>query len=219
MEEVYESCTPLLLSAMSRLIRSGYRIDPSLGLDLIHDFYLEALPGLFTRYESGRGRFSTYLYGAFLRFARPRIIRNMRWSGVVADLDRYPAPAAADDVGFSSGDISISVTALAQMPAIPRAVLKARIVDGLSERETARHLELSRYLVRQHTAEGLGRLAIALGQDERIPDDVRPLAIRLWRDEQTLMQAARDLGWTRPQALNAYHSLLNRLAAILVRST
>lgn len=217
LEEVYESCTPLLLSAIGRLLRSGYRLDPALGLDLVHDFYVEALPGLFDRYDPAQGRFTTYLYAAFLRFARPRIIRAMRWEGMLGDLDGYAAVPAAP-VEFPDRLADATERAFAALPRESRAVLKARIVDGASEREAAKRLKLSRYFVRQHTAEGLGRLAVALGEDARIPEDVRPLALRLWRDEQTLMEAAGDLGWSRPEALTRYHQLLKRVGAALAKA-
>lgn len=215
LEEVYESCTPLLLSAIGRLIRRGYRLDPSMGLDYVHDFYLEELPGLFKRYDPDLGRFSTYLYAAFLQYARPRIVRSMRWEGMLADLDHYPAASRPEELEFSDRLTESAATAFAALPKAPRNVLKARIVDGLSERETARRLGLSRYFVRQHTAEALGRLAIAIGEDARIPEDVRPLAVRLWRDERTLMEAASEMGWSRPQALARFHELLDRIASVL----
>jgi len=217
LEEVYQSCTPLLLSAIGRLIRGGYRIDPAMGLDYVHDFYLEALPGLFERYDPSLGRFSTYVYAAFLQFARPRIVRSMRWEGMLADLDRYPAASKPAEREFPDRLTDAAASAFADLPRVPRNVLKARIVDGLSERETARRLGLSRYFVRQHTAEALGRLAIAMGEDGRIPEDVRPLAVRLWREEQTLMEAAAGLGWSRQQALAKFHELLEQVASALGR--
>ena len=213
LEEVYESCTPLLLSALGRLIRSGYRLDPSMGLDLVHDFYLEQLPGLFERYDHTKAQFSTYLYAAFLKYARPRIIRNMRLEGLMSDLERYPASSTEAEPEFPDRLTEATEQAFEELPHDSRAVLKARIVDGLSERDTARRLKLSRYFVRQHLAEALGRLAVAIGQDALIPEDVRPLAVRVWRDEQPLMEAAGDLDWSRAEALSRYRELLRRIGA------
>ena len=53
----------------------------------LKDFYVEALPGLLERYDASRARFSTYLYGAFLRFARPRVVRSLRWKQLLVPLD------------------------------------------------------------------------------------------------------------------------------------
>lgn len=218
LEEVYESCTPLLLSGLSRLARQGYRADPATALDLIHDFYLEALPGLFDRFDIRRGRFSTYLYGAFLHFARPRIVRQMRWQAMLADLDEYRGalPRAAPE--FSDAAADAAADALARLPKPLHKVVVARIVDGLSERDTAKQLKLSRYFVRQHLTEALGRIAVALGEDRRIPEDLRPMALKLWRDERSLMEIARELGLSRAEARRRYHELLDRLSTVLNQS-
>lgn len=216
LEEVYTSCTPLLLSAIAKLSGQGYHVDPATALDLVHDFYLEALPGLFERFDDSRGRFSTYLYGAFLHFARPRIVRNMRWEGMLGDLETHRLRSQPDEAPeFSDATTEAMAAAFAALPRPLQAVLKARVVGGLSERDTARQLKLSRYFVRLRTAEALGRLAVAIGRDERIPADVRPLALRLWRDEDTLMQAASNLGLSRQEIRSRYQELLNRLSAAL----
>ena len=77
--EDYEKYRPLLFSALARLAQQGYLAPPSEGLDLIHDFFIEAWSGLKQRFEPSKGNFSTYMFAAFARFARPRIVRSMRW--------------------------------------------------------------------------------------------------------------------------------------------
>src|SRR4051812_39949290 len=68
----------LLTAALARLARNGYAVPPDEGLDLIHDFFVEAWEGLIHRFDADKASFETYIYGAFIRFARPRIVRLNR---------------------------------------------------------------------------------------------------------------------------------------------
>ncbi|MGE3274961.1 MAG: sigma-70 family RNA polymerase sigma factor [Vicinamibacterales bacterium] len=220
LDEAYAVCTPLLLGALGRLGRMGYRVDPAEGLDLVHDFFVEALPGLLERFDAARDtRFTTYAYGAFVRFARPRIVRLRRWRRMTAALDSIPELAAAPaehDEPFSEALTHSMAAAFAALPPDARRALRMRIVDEASERELARTLKLSRYAVRQRTAEALGRLAVAIGREDRIPAPVRPLALRLWRDGRPLMAVARELGLSRQHAHAAHRALLASIGAALL---
>jgi RNA polymerase sigma factor (sigma-70 family) len=224
LEEVYRSWTPLLLSALRRLRASGYTVDALDGMDLVHDFYLEVVPDLLERYEPERAQFSTYLYGAFLRFARPRIIRELRWKGMLTDLEELPQgwklatwPEFVDAAESSDADALSEAIGqqFALLPSSLRVVVNARIVEGLSERDAARRLKITRYAVRQRTAEALGRLAVGIGEDHRITGEFRPLAVRVWRDGRSLMEAAAELGLSRAKARAAYRRLL---ASVVVAS-
>ncbi len=75
----YEKYKPLLFSALAHLARQGYVAPASDGLDLVHDFFLEAWTGLNKRYDPSKASFGTYVFGAFIRFARPRIVKGIRW--------------------------------------------------------------------------------------------------------------------------------------------
>jgi RNA polymerase sigma factor (sigma-70 family) len=215
LEQVYEDYTPLLLSAVASLARKGYDIHPAEGLEVVHDFYLEALPGLLQRYDPARAKFSTYLYGAFLHFARPRIVRNIRWAHMLVPFDdaieHQTAVEDADDLSGLRECLAVSFQAL---PKDLRATLEARISKAESEREVARRFKVSRYVVRQRLAEALGRLAIALEHDEAIPRHLRPLAVRLWRDGQPLMSVAAERGLTRQQARQQLGELIRSLTDV-----
>lgn len=213
LERVYEEYTPLLLAAVGSLARKGYDVHPAEGLELVHDFYLEALPGLRERYDPAKGKFSTYLYGAFLRFARPRLLRNMRWKRMFVPFEDAVEHVAADEPGPSEALVAAAAKALSALPANLRTVVDGRLRRGESEREAARRLGVTRYEVRQRLAEALGRVAIALGQDEAIREDVRPLAVRLWRDEVPLMSVAIELGLSRQDARRHLHDLIRSLHA------
>jgi len=214
LDEVYEAFTPMLLSAVGSLARRGYGINPGEALDVIHDFYLEALPGLFEHFDPSKGKFSTYLYGSFLQFARPRIVRGIRWKAIIVPFDEaidHPAPILDD---YPPVELEASVLlAYKRLPKTLRATLDARLDQGQSERAIAKRFRVSRYVVRQRLAEALGRIAVAISHDETFPEDLRPLAIRLWRDQQPLMRVAADLGLSRQQARLQYGRLIHSLSA------
>jgi RNA polymerase sigma factor (sigma-70 family) len=211
--QVYEEYTPLLLSAVAALARKGFDINPGEGLEVVHDFYLEALPGLLERYDASRARFSTYLYGAFLRFARPRIVRSLRWKRLLVPLDDAIEYAIAFDERPSQESQQSVAAALERLPKPLRDVLEARLAQHQSERQIAKGLGVSRYVVRQRLAEALGRVAIVIGHAETIREDLRPFAIRLWRDEVPLMALAGELGLSRHEAWQRFRELIRTLSS------
>jgi RNA polymerase sigma factor (sigma-70 family) len=214
LERVYEEYTPLLLSAVASLAKRGYDMHPAEGLELIHDFYIEALPGLLNRYDEKKARFSTYLYAAFLRFARPRLLRNVRWTRMFVPFeDAIAHPTEAADAARNEALLGSVARAMSSLPHELRIVVEGRATRNESERELARRLGVSRYVVRQRMAEALGRIAIAIGEDDMIPEDLRPLAIRLWRDGDSLMAVAAELGLTRQEAREHLKQLVNSLSA------
>ena len=213
-ERVYDEYSPMLLSAVASLAKRGFDIHPAEGLELIHDFYLEALPGLTGRYDESKAKFSTYLYAAFLRFARPRLLRNMRWKRLFVSFDDAIAHPSAPDHAEPSESLVEGVSrAIAALPHDLKTVIEGRARLGESERQVARRLAVSRYVVRQRMAEALGRIAIAIGEDEMIPGDLRPLAVRLWRDGESLMTVAAELGLSRQEAREHLHQLVQSLAS------
>ena len=214
--QIYEEYTPLLLSAVAALARKGFAINPGEGLEVVHDFYIEALPGLLERYDASRGRFSTYLYGAFLRFARPRTVRSLRWKRLLVPLDDAIDHAIAFDEKPSEESQQSVAAALERLPKPLRDVLEARLAQHQSERQIARGLGVSRYVVPQRLAEALGRVAIAIGHTETIRQDLRPFAIRLWRDEVPLMQLAGEFGLSRHAAWQLFRELIRTLSAAAV---
>src|ERR1051326_8031872 len=85
--EVHERYAPMLLSAVRALVKKGLDVKSDEYLDLVHDFYIEELPGALDRYDSGRGKFSTYLYRAFVYFACRRATRTTRQNELLVPLD------------------------------------------------------------------------------------------------------------------------------------
>ena len=168
LEEAYKRYRPVLLSVLGKLGRVGYVVPLTDGLELVHDFFLEAWPGLQERYNPSQGSFSTYMLGAFVRFARPRIIRTMRWRSTLQPVDeivrRLGTAALLRPPSEEAHDLAIVRKALQGLPSFDRRVLEARIGSGLSERETARRFGMSRYRLRKASIEALGRLAVAIDE-------------------------------------------------------
>src|SRR4051794_27876736 len=87
----YRTLQPLFYGALARLAAQGFAVPPADALDLIHDFFLEAWPGITARYDPAQGRKEPYVYRAFIRFARPRIIRLQRLqSGPIDEFEKVP---------------------------------------------------------------------------------------------------------------------------------
>jgi hypothetical protein len=86
-------------------------------------------------------------------------------------------------------------------------ILRSRLA-GERERSIAKRLGVSRHTIRQSLAEALGRLAIAMDHAETIRADLRPFALRLWRDEVPLMKVAKELKLSRDEAYIRYRELV-----------
>jgi biotin operon repressor len=99
------------------------------------------------------------------------------------------------------------------MPPDLREILQARLADCESEREIAASLGVSRRFVRDRLGEALGRLAIAMDRDDMIRADLRPLAVRLWRDEVPLAQVAVELNLSRREVWKRFKELVRAMGA------
>src|SRR2546429_8987021 len=75
----YKSYRGKLLATLGRMAAAGYPVAPVDGLEFVHDFFIEAWPGLQARYDPTKGTFASYVLGAFVRFVRPRIVRSAKW--------------------------------------------------------------------------------------------------------------------------------------------
>jgi RNA polymerase sigma factor (sigma-70 family) len=210
-DDAYRMYRGVLVGSLGRLARAGY-VTPSVdGLEFVHDFFLEAWPDVVASFDPARGTaFKTYLQGAFVRFARPRIIRANRWREVLLERD-----AAAEDAVESLGDQALLRRAFARLPPLDRQLLSERIVDHRSERQLASRLGLSRYRTREAIVNALGRLAVALNEPGVIGSSEWPLALALWRDEFSLKEAAAQLGMSEAQAVRLNARLRSALETAL----
>ena len=218
--ELYDRYRPLLLSGVAALADMGMDVNPADGLDLVHAFFADALPRVLKRYDPSRGKFSTYLYGSFLRFVRWGIAREAKWKPVVVPLEeamREPAPEEApeeDQVDVIAAEEAIQrrlACALQRLPPTFQTVLEARLVERESERDIAKRMDLTRHAARQLVAEALGRAAVVMDQLEIIPVSLRPFALRLWRDEIPLMRVAKEFKLTRREGMKCHRRLVRKL--------
>src|SRR5262245_45870274 len=95
-EVAYEKFRGLLFSALAKLAIQGFAVSPDDANDLVHDFFVEAWSGIADRYEPSRASTTTYVYSAFVRFARPRIVRLQRFRGSLVEPKQLERLAGAE---------------------------------------------------------------------------------------------------------------------------
>src|SRR5438094_2629700 len=143
----------LLFGALANLARQGFALPPVEGLDLIHEFFAEAWNGVVSRYDPAKGKFETYVYGAFVHFARPRIVRLHRWQSCLFDTAELARTiekrSEAEAPTESWHDVSAVRKALSQLPSIEREILQSYLfADAPSEGKLAEEFSISRYRLR-----------------------------------------------------------------------
>jgi len=218
LQEVHDRYTPMLVSVALALAEKGLPLNSDEALDLVHDFYIEALPGTLERYDPSRGGFGTYLHRAFAYFAFPRLLQNKRWNEMAAPLDEAKKVAAPDEQPYEPPpERQQAAEALRHLPPELRSILYARLVRGETDRCIATRLNVSRHAVRRTLAEAMGRAAIAIGDLEKIRADLRPFALRLWRDQVPLMTVAQELNLSRDEAWTRYRELIRALCDEVAR--
>src|SRR5882724_6541181 len=102
--QAYGHLTPIFFGALGRLARQGFVVSPADSMDLIHDFFVDAWPALNDHFDPNKGSFDGYAYGAFVRFARPRIIRLQRWQHSLVGVDQFDTYTSASSGIVSSPD-------------------------------------------------------------------------------------------------------------------
>lgn len=187
----------LLTGALARLSRSGYAVPPDEGLDLIHDFFVEAWDGLTHRFDADTASFETYVYGAFIRFARTRIVRLNRLRSSLFEphaLIALDTPDVSFDERVSSIDTMAVRRTVNRLPPAQRNLLKAYVSDEKpSERVLAQRLGVSRYDLRLRLADALGKLAVELGELGAFNARTSAVSQALWRDNRSIKEAANVL--------------------------
>lgn len=217
LEAAYVSLRPLLFGALGKLARQGFVVAPADSMDLIHDFFAESWAGLVSRYDPSKGRFESYVYVAFLYFARPRIIRLQRLNcQPLGPSDFRKAGrtyAEAKDAFELSHDVATLRAAISQLPQLEREVLNAYIhATDHSERQLAREFSVTRHRLREIIVRALGRIVVSLDKPKQMPERDWQVALALWRDERTVTETASHLGMTEHQ-VRAAHVRNNKLLA------
>jgi DNA-directed RNA polymerase specialized sigma24 family protein len=205
----YEELRPHLLGALAKLARQGFIVSPWDGLDLIHDFFIEAWDGINSRYDPSRGTLDAYIYAAFIRFARPRIVRLHRFQSSLVEpenLDLRHSREEDDDESYVPPEDSKQIVreAVSHLPLREREILSRYLyAKPRAERMLARKFSLSRYGLRQALVDAFGRVMIRLDKPERMPERDWKVAVALWRDHRTVDEAAAYLGLTPHQVREA----------------
>lgn len=206
----YQKLRSLFFSALAGLARRGYAIAPDEGLDLIHDFFVEAWPSMVERHDPRQARLSTYAYGAFIQFARARIVRLRRW-GKQLDL---PAPPETESDTETKLDVTRLRRAFDSLDQGDRDLLDARFAQGQSERELAKALGLTRYRVRERLVEALAGLVSRL-QDKALAESSDwAIAVAIWRDGRSIADIAAAMKLTESQVRARKRRILEALTRV-----
>jgi DNA-directed RNA polymerase specialized sigma24 family protein len=210
--EAYERLRPVLFGVLRRLVRQGYVASVGQGLDFVHDFFVEAWPGITERFDPAQGSLEAYVAGAFARFVRPRLVREARWAAALeVDPVGWGGPIAESDPARAI-DIARVRQALAALDASDRTLLLARFGQvPISERVLAARLSTTRHRVREQLALALARLAVVLGERGVLPEPDFRVARLLFIDECSIPAAAARLSLTEPQVRAARRRLLTAL--------
>jgi hypothetical protein len=184
-----------LFGALALLARQGFAVQLADGLDLIQEFFTEAWGGLEARYDPKRGPFDRYIFGAFVRFARPRILRLQRWQNGLVDAARL-AELVGENPAEESQEVTEATPGLVRQILLTLAPRHRRVlyayldVGARGERKLAQEFALTRYRVREILIEALGQFAVRLGERGAIKESDWEVALALWRDGRTVRQSA-----------------------------
>lgn len=218
----YEELRPHLLGALAKLARRGFSVSPWDGLDLIHDFFLEAWDGINSRYDPSKGTFDAYVYAAFVHFARPRIVKLQRLQNSLVEPGELELLHAREEGGGDESYVlpenskQVVREAVSRLPPRQREILSRYLyANSRAERMLARKFSLSRYALRQTLVDALGRVMVRLDKPATMPERDWKVAVALWHDQRTIDEAAAYLGMTLHQVREAnarnVHSLIEAM--------
>jgi RNA polymerase sigma factor (sigma-70 family) len=195
----FTSYERLLWRVLATLARHGFVAPPNEGRDLIHDFYVEAWPGVLERFDEAKSAFTTYLSAAFYKFARRRIVSLQNWRYRFVDLDAIADTAsdgkAPHELVEDDEQVRFITKALLTLPSVEREVLYAYLSGGeSSERTLARKFAMSRYALREALANAVSRLAVEVGKLPAANTLEAKVADCLWRRGRSPRSAAGLLG-------------------------
>lgn len=220
-EAPYRTFQPLFFGALATLAGQGFVVPPTDGLDLIHDFFLEAWEGLMARYDPEKGRKESYVYGAFIRFARPRIVRLQRFQSGLLD-DRSDNSQLLSDHGADSAsiqmkyDVNLLRNGIEKLPAFERAIVLDYLQsDPPSERGLADKYSLSRYRIKEVLISALGRLIITLNLPMHVPKQDWEVARTIWQEQRTAPETAALLGITEHHVRLSHHRNIRAMRCLL----
>lgn len=172
-------------------------------------------------YDPNRGRFESYVYAAFVQFARPRIARSQRIQRDLVDpaelREMVRIDQASGEAELTSGlDQGVLRRVLQELPAEEREILLAYFGStDLSERRLARDLRIGQYKLREQPLTALGKVTLQLNEQAKFSELDWKIARSLWLDQRSVVETAGYLGITEAQVRNGHHRNLKMLASLL----
>src|ERR1035441_470346 len=192
--EAYTQFRPVLLRALSGLARRGFAVNPVDGIDFIHDFFLDEWEAVCSNFDSEKGNFESYVYGAFVHFARPRIVRLRRLQDFLVDpqwLDSTKAQHDTENQVSSSLDTTYLLSVIETLPKLERELLVAFLYSAdRSERSVARRFAISRYRVREILVDALGKIVAVFPRPSSIEEGDWRIARSVWGERRTIQETA-----------------------------
>ncbi len=202
----FRDLLPRFAGVLRQLASRGYVKEASQGTEAIHDFYLDAWPGLQQRFDPHKGTFGAYATAAFRRFARRRMVEEAQWIRMLRSdaVDAASLERGADE----SYDLGLVRAAVIALDPKDRELLERRYGNPeQSEREISRDLGASRYVVRQRLARALAELAVRIDETGGVREDARVMRdVFVERKPDALV--AQELGMTLPQIRAARRRVL-----------
>jgi hypothetical protein len=217
-EAVFADYERLLWRVLAHLAQLGYVLPPGESRDIIHDFYVEAWDDLVRRFDPQKGRFSTYLFAAFFRFARRRILRWHQWHGPLQSLKELADPKAGvpvDKEPIDEPQLAAMRVALGKLSTVQRAVLSELLTGRVSERELATRHQMTRYRLQETLIDSIGQVMTELGENALPRTTEGQVALALWRDGRSVPDAAALLGLPVPLVQDARRRLVHGILANL----
>lgn len=212
-DSAFREYSGLFLHALSQLSQRGLPVPPDQAMDLIQDFLLEEWDGVHERFNPNAAigaskrvaTFHTYLYRAFLYYARPRLIDGLRWRQSLIDIrelaDRVAdtsASVAGEETLDSDSLVGPAKDALHQLPEPGRGMLVEFLAHRTTERQLAQELGLSRHAARTLLITTLGRWINQLRKFDQSNTEWK-VAECIWNDGFTTRQTAEVLGISEPE--------------------
>jgi hypothetical protein len=217
----YYQYRPVLYQALGKLAKEGYPIQPADSGEYIQDFYIEGWPGVVRRYDpshTSKATFGTYLYGAFVRFARPRIVQENKWRACL--ISSSDILENDDRVSFFEENIdykNIVYNVFERMPEDKRNVLAAFVSCEFKERPTAKILGMNRHEFRRNAVNALATFSVELESPEVVPKKLQELARLHWVEEKTIEDTARKVGLEVRQAQRAKIEIMKSMQVAFER--
>lgn len=220
MEAAYSDLRPVFFGAFGKLAQQGFKAAPTDTLDLIHDFFAEAWPGVTRNYDPQKGPFEKYVYVSFIHFVRPRIIDTIHLRNSVIEYDQIidstkEGISVEPDFEFRI-DLQRLQTAMDHLSPFEHDLLKQYLsFDAPSERALSREFELSRYKLRSALISALGNMIVWLDRPNLLSALDWKVALSVWRDKHDFAGAAKSHGLTIHQIKSSNLRVLKFLSQVL----